>query len=219
MLFNTIQEKAPTRLKKKRQRCLEEDELTCSSPSLSIKSEEKTTKCFENDDFNFSITSLSANGIPKPVLRKKQTSKSFLKKSVRFDSVEIREHEITLEINPCVSSGPAVGLGWGHRDLPYRNVDQFERKRPAHRSIEDCRMSQQHREFLLLEFGYCRSEIHAAVVETIKLRHQRQLSSEALGFDKALIAKEWVLRKVKKLTKKRSRHRKEEEWLWKNAQK
>jgi len=124
-------------------------------------------------------------------------------KSVQFNYIEIREHERLMDVNPSVSSGPAVGLGWLHYDFPIKyDVLEYELARiPQRRSHKlQFQMPRYHRETLLLDLGYSRQDITANMKEINVTKRQRRISIRQRHFDKVFLAGEytsqWIQQKI-----------------------
>ena len=106
------------------------------------------------------------------------------KKSVSFDKVQVRNYGYILTINPAVTSGPSIGLGWNYnakKDEKY-SVERFEssKEMEATRKSKDMMLSREEREQLLVSLGYSRKEIASVVRKTIRLKHQRKVTVQNL---------------------------------------
>merc|ERR1711933_80784 len=78
-----------------------------------------------------------------------------------FATVEIREYQQSIVVNPWVSPGPAVGLGWDYHDIPTKfDIMEFESTRALQRrSYYELIMPKHQRETILLNMGYSRREL------------------------------------------------------------
>ena len=120
------------------------------------------------------------------------------KKTISWDSVEIREYPIVLAVNPATKMGPSVELGWNyfladniectHHDEeavavePYQiengiiTVDLYEAIRPSagrhHQVLREMYLNSYEREALLEKF-YSAEEITQAVNEKKALAAER----------------------------------------------
>ena len=148
-----------------------------------------------------------------------QTSPPTLKKSVSFASIYIREHCRDICLNPSVSSGPAVGLGWDFCDHPTGyDVSLFEETRPPRRSRSEFQLPRPVREQILLQdTGVSRQELVAAVRSINVAKRQRQHSVASQDADGAHMAFEWVSGKMKKMVGRKVSYAKEEQRLWTQA--
>jgi hypothetical protein len=111
-------------------------------------------------------------------------SETILKSKVSFDKVQIRSYRYILTINPAVTSGPSIGLGWefdSKKDEQF-SVEDFEASKEfdTSRTSKDMMLSRQERENLLLSLGYSRKEIASMVRQTIRLKHQRKVTVQNL---------------------------------------
>jgi hypothetical protein len=141
-----------------------------------------------------------------------------MKKSVSFASIFIREHCRDICLNPSVSSGPAVGLGWDFHDHPTGyDVSLFEETRPPRRTRAEFQLPRPVRERLLQETGVSRQELVAAVRAINVAKRQRQHSIATQETEGAALAIEWMSGKVKKIVGRKPSYAKEEERLWTQA--
>ena len=101
------------------------------------------------------------------------SSKIFLKSGVSFDSVQVRHYAQVLVESPCISSGPAVGLGWNFEELPSMTLDEAE---SISKESPSCSMilTRHEREVIVRDAGYSQKEIAAAVRRSLKAKHQRR---------------------------------------------
>lgn len=148
-----------------------------------------------------------------------QTSPSSnMKKSVSFASIFIREHCRDICLNPSVSSGPAVGLGWDFHDHPTGyDVSLFEETRPPRRTRSEFQLPRPVRERLLQDTGISKQELVAAVRAINVAKRQRQHSVATQDTDGAAMAIEWMSGKVKKIVGRKPSYAKEEQRLWTQA--
>jgi hypothetical protein len=144
---------------------------------------------------------------------------SHSKRSVQFVSVTIREHARDIDVNPSVSSGPALGLGWAYNDhaAPYDFLD-FEDTKPPPRARSEFQMPRSVRERLLGEHGVHPTDMANAVRLANLGRRQRAATMAAQEVEEVTLAVEWVQRKMQRVLKKRQSYEKEEQQLWVNAQ-
>jgi hypothetical protein len=130
-----------------------------------------------------------------------------LKKSVSFQSILIREYSRDVDVNPSVSSGPAMGFGWNFQDRPAYDLETFEENRPPHRSRAELKMSHSDRVFILQDHGVTRSDIQSSIRSINIAKRQRQASLAKRVGEHLILARERVRRKVGKLTKCRGRRK------------
>jgi hypothetical protein len=95
-------------------------------------------------------------------------------KGVWFHTVQVRYYERILDINPAVTSGAAIGLGWrykrGGHDV---SVNEWESQRGDRRS-KGLIMPEHLREGLLKELGYTQEDIAEASRIIRKAKDRRQ---------------------------------------------
>jgi hypothetical protein len=122
---------------------------------------------------------------------------------VRFDKVLVRNYGSILTINPAVTAGPAVGLGWefdSKKDETY-SVGDFETSKARsgpRRSSDELTIGRQDREQLLLSLGYSQKEIADFVRQTIRIKNQRKQTVQNLN----LLPMEEILEKASRKVKR-----------------
>jgi hypothetical protein len=123
------------------------------------------------------------------------------KRSVGFQDVRVRNYDQVLTLNPAVTSGPALGLGWDYSDEEENyTLDEFERSRE--RSRRDSRsliLSRHERETLLLTLGYSQKELADAIRKTIRLKNQRKQTIANLNVSPVEEFLEKATRRVKRV--------------------
>lgn len=158
---------------------------------------------------------------PPPRTRSCLTAKpkqSLLKKSVSFDSLTIREYSLIPEINPSVSGGPAVGLGWDYSVmLDSVDISQYETTRPPRRQRSELAMPSNVRINLLTEHNCTRSEMNRATKQSQVLRDERQSTRALQELERVQVMMESLRRKLKRW-RMRTTTKKEMEQLWIQAQ-
>ena len=141
--------------------------------------------------------SLSAQG-PQPSGETfARHSKRTIPRSVSFDSVEIRCYERILDINPCTSSGPSVGLGWKYVQIPPKKVDEVVPKPCT--SASSMVLSRDVREAIVRDLGYSQREIASAIRISLKAKNQRRQTVNNLHAQRMEEMVEKSSRKVKRL--------------------
>jgi hypothetical protein len=92
------------------------------------------------------------------------------RRRISFGKVQVRTFERILEVHPCTSSGPSLGLGWMYEDDSPQTIDWLKAKRGA----DKLRMSRDKRELLVREeLGYTSREVALAIRECLKIKNQR----------------------------------------------
>jgi hypothetical protein len=95
------------------------------------------------------------------------------RRTVSFNTVEIREYVRTLGDNPSVRSGPALSLGWIVVDSCILPLSLYEHQRPPKVGSVDLIVPRIIREEMLREEGITRSEIAAANRESFRIKQNR----------------------------------------------
>eukprot|EP00546_Thalassionema_frauenfeldii_P005607 CAMPEP_0178925572 /NCGR_PEP_ID=MMETSP0786-20121207/17993_1 /TAXON_ID=186022 /ORGANISM="Thalassionema frauenfeldii, Strain CCMP 1798" /LENGTH=189 /DNA_ID=CAMNT_0020600481 /DNA_START=273 /DNA_END=840 /DNA_ORIENTATION=- len=122
-----------------------------------------------------------------------------------------------MDVNPAVSSGPAVSLSWDYEDVPITlSISKFESKRPPRRCKEEMQMPRDYREGLLREGGFTRSDLMNSIKD-IQMSQKKRFQSRN-DCQKAAEVTEWCRRRLLKLTGLRRNYQKDEALLWKQAQ-
>jgi hypothetical protein len=102
-------------------------------------------------------------------------------RSVQFSTVSVRYFKRILDVNPSVTSGPAIGLGWIYRNGKAMTVDQWESSREySVRESGDLVIPRQEREMMLAQLGYTQQDIAQAVREIRKAKDMRRTTVENL---------------------------------------
>lgn len=102
-------------------------------------------------------------------------------RSIRFDTVEIREHAVILGCNPAVTKGPPLTIGWETLSTSIQSVNEYERNRPLRRSPMFLKLSQTERRSLLKERGFTSEEFSMAesYVEEVKKSRAESASEKS----------------------------------------
>lgn len=108
-----------------------------------------------------------------------QPPKQFSNKKLAWSNLEFHNHEIVLEVNPAVSSGPPIGIGWNVLSSHRCSIDEYERLRPPRRQHEQLAMPRMVREMMLTEQGYGRSDWQAMEQEIRRIQNSRRGNAEA----------------------------------------
>mmetsp|Transcript_18039 Transcript_18039/g.44888 ORF Transcript_18039/g.44888 Transcript_18039/m.44888 type:complete len:339 (+) Transcript_18039:231-1247(+) len=162
-----------------------------SSPSVTYSSKNKifrTTRAPEPPKVSSSVSKLAdiqSETTETTSSNSSQGDKPIKKKrSVSFCEVKIRNYERILEVNPSVTSGPAVGLGWNYspeEDEIY-SVQNFEEVREFSRcnSTDELALPRDKREHLLRSWGYTQREIAGSVRTILRSKNQRKQTVQNL---------------------------------------
>eukprot|EP00543_Licmophora_paradoxa_P004667 CAMPEP_0202453004 /NCGR_PEP_ID=MMETSP1360-20130828/11091_1 /ASSEMBLY_ACC=CAM_ASM_000848 /TAXON_ID=515479 /ORGANISM="Licmophora paradoxa, Strain CCMP2313" /LENGTH=244 /DNA_ID=CAMNT_0049071993 /DNA_START=84 /DNA_END=815 /DNA_ORIENTATION=+ len=94
-------------------------------------------------------------------------------RSVSFQSLKIREYNMTLGDHPNSSSGPPIQLDWTHANEKELDLEKYESARLPRRKRKQLKMSYQKREKILEREGFTMDSIKEAWIECVKIRQQR----------------------------------------------
>eukprot|EP00529_Nitzschia_sp_RCC80_P026573 CAMPEP_0113494544 /NCGR_PEP_ID=MMETSP0014_2-20120614/29159_1 /TAXON_ID=2857 /ORGANISM="Nitzschia sp." /LENGTH=279 /DNA_ID=CAMNT_0000388435 /DNA_START=54 /DNA_END=893 /DNA_ORIENTATION=+ /assembly_acc=CAM_ASM_000159 len=178
---------------------LSSSSLSCSSTACcdDTESEKSTSSSSTTDESSSSSSSSSANGdddddqenaTSSPTTTATDTSTTtdadaLRPSKVRFSTVEIREHNMTMGDNPSVSSGIPVTIEWNHANEFVCDLDVYEKLRPERRGRYDLVLPRSHRTALCYQSaGYSRSEIlkQVKVVSVTKNERRRSIQYQRL---------------------------------------
>jgi hypothetical protein len=106
--------------------------------------------------------------------RKEKRRKSARRKkvqSVSFGRVHVRFYERILEVHPCTSAGPSLGLGWNFvEEERSEKIDWYKINKPC----QEFRLSRSKREQILGELGYNPRDLARAIRRCLKIKKQRR---------------------------------------------
>lgn len=101
------------------------------------------------------------------------------KKSVRFDSVEIREYATILGCNPGgIKGGPPLTIDWEPLNAKILALEEYESTRGPRRKVAFLRLSKEEREQLLVDLGFNPLEIQLADQLCEAIRSSRGASAQ-----------------------------------------
>jgi hypothetical protein len=118
---------------------------------------------------------------------------------VSFHVVQVRYYERILALNPSVSSGPPVGIGWRFNKGGQMTVDEWELQRGETRSAVACILPRHVREKMLKEWLFTPKDIADGVRSVMKAKNQRRTTISNLNAAGVEEAAEKVSRRVKGL--------------------
>jgi hypothetical protein len=125
------------------------------------------------------------------------------KRSVSFCEVQVRNYDRVLTVNPSVTSGPAVGLGWNYdvNEDQHYSIQKFEDSRELTRrcSIKELALPRSYREELVRSLGYTQREIASSTRQIIRLKNQRKQTIQNLHASSMEEFIEKATRKVKRV--------------------
>jgi hypothetical protein len=104
------------------------------------------------------------------------------RKSIRFDTIEIREYARTVGDNPSCSSGPPLTIDWIYDTSLIIPVKEFEENRPPRRTYSQLIVGGAERqEMLLKEWNIPKHEVVNAIRSTIRAKNQRRRTLINIG--------------------------------------
>jgi hypothetical protein len=119
--------------------------------------------------------------------------------SVSFDSVRVRYYERIIDINPAVTNGAAVGIGWRYKRGGRFDIEEWESNRMNTRTSKELLLPKHVREAILKDLGYTQQDIAAAVRVILKAKNKRRQTVQNLGAESMEEAVEAASRKVKSI--------------------
>lgn len=138
---------------------------------------------------------------------------SGVKKSVSFNTLTIREYSQIPDINPSVSSGPPIGLGWDFEVLGSVDISKYEELRPPRRIRSELNIPAAMRQKMLRE-DFSLADVNRATKLSNVGRSQRRSTSALQEMEGTQIFMESATRKIKRWVKgKTTRAEQEELWL------
>lgn len=118
---------------------------------------------------------------------------------VSFHVVQVRYYERILDINPSVTAGPPVGIGWRFKKGGQVTVDEWELQRGETRKSTSLVLPRHVREAMLKESGYTNKDIADVVRLVMKAKNQRRTTVSNLNASGVEEAVERAARRVKGL--------------------
>ena len=119
-------------------------------------------------------------------------------KKVSFAIVQIRYYERILDINPSVTAGPAIAIGWRYKSGGKLAIEDWEmRKGDNLRRANELLLPKHVREAMLKEVGFTQRDIAEAVRVIIKAKNKRKQTVQNLGAEAMEEAIELAARRVK----------------------
>lgn len=154
-----------------------------------------TVETSDNDDDELSLlsdisTPSSQNGFQAPLTPEEtaweeetfQKSGSPSSSKVSFSYVQVRYYERILEINPAVTNGPAIGIGWRFKRGRKIGVDEWEHQRENFgREGSELILPRPLRERILYDVGYNQKQIAQAIRVIRRAKERRKVTVQNLG--------------------------------------
>jgi len=116
-----------------------------------------------------------AQPLPKSALKKtyRESPPIGPSRSVSFNSVQFREHNITLGDHPSSANGPPIQLDWEAKNESTMDLERYEEDRKPRRKRRQLKMSFREREEHLTASGFTIDQLKNAWMEALKIRQQR----------------------------------------------
>jgi len=140
---------------------------------------------------------------------KKQVNIKRTSSSVSFDSITIREYDLTLGDHPDCSWGPPLSLDWDFDEVHEGCVIQYEEQRAPKRKPRQMVQSSIRRKAYLKSIGYTDEDIEVATKDVGAARTKRFLTRKAASIIPLESALESACRKFKRALSKKAKDKKE----------
>jgi len=130
-----------------------------------------------------------------------KTEKS--KRKIHFGDVCVRDYEMILGDNPCVTYGPPVTIDWDYVEYNPIPVDEYEFQHFPRRSLREMGMNYYRRKNLLALAGHSEEELKMAKKEVNKCKSNRYMTRQLASYPvfKMEATIESALRKCRRLLK------------------
>ena len=130
------------------------------------------------------------------------------RRSIKFDTVEVRSYSRILGDNPACTGGPPTQLGWDYNVECNTTLDDYEEKRqPLRPRIELALTPFMRRYSMHNDFGFSHEEITIACKGIQKIRKQRARSKRSvLRMEKRFWAVGKMLRRIGNTFRKKKIH-------------
>lgn len=122
--------------------------------------------------------------------------------NVSWDRIEVREYDITIGDNPCVSYGPPIGLDWRYTVLGTVGIDEFEENRHPRRNIREMMMNYYHRVDLLESYDFTENDVKIVMKDINRVKMRRAFTNACLPYAKVEEVVASALRKTKRAMKR-----------------
>jgi len=137
---------------------------------------------------------------------------------VRFDMVVVHEHPIIVGDNPGGIKGTPMTIAWEAVETLTVPLDQYEDCRAPHRRpMAEMRMKAAHRENVLRNLGFSRTDLQFGAKQATIVRNRRRLTNASTSTDARDEQLEKMRRKVFNVVTLGSRKRKEKAYLKKHV--
>jgi hypothetical protein len=123
---------------------------------------------------------------------------------VAFDSVHVRYYEPAIDINPSVSSGPAVGLSWKVHNEVKTSVNTWQAEREGKiRRNKELLIPRRVRQGMLIDLGYTQKDIAKATRSIVAAKNQRRQTIQNLKYESLEERVEKAVRTILKFGRKK----------------
>ena len=151
-------------------------------------------------DSSSSLASISdMSNPPLTSAIKSSSSSSFIKKTVRFQSVEIAQYHMQLGDNPSADGLPLC-LAWESDFKLVYELEEYETSKPAPRHRNQFWMPPKYREEVLMRLGVTGSEMLRTSTEMKKIQKSRSRSIKNQKWDKLHLMMEESKQTLKRIT-------------------
>jgi len=178
----------------------------------------------EEDDDDVTIERVGNENLLPPSILKKESSTSLpsspkgkckkqvnikrTSSSVSFNSITIREYDLTLGDHPDCSWGPPLSLDWDFDEVHEGCVIQYEEQRAPKRKPRQMVQSSIRRKAYLKSIGYTDEDIEVATKNVGAARTKRFLTRKAVSVIPLESAFESACRKFKRVLSKTAKEKK-----------
>ena len=116
---------------------------------------------------------------------------------VKFNSIQIRNYDITLGDNPSCKYGPPIALDWSYIEMEPISIDSYEEKRrnPPRKKRQMLMQSRNRANLLKISAGVTDDELASVMDELRKIQKQRNMTRMTLPLMKLQDAAESASRK------------------------
>jgi hypothetical protein len=125
---------------------------------------------------------------------------SATRRNIKFESVKVREYNVTIGDHPNCYSGAPVQLDWDYDELSACDIEEYENERGPRRSHTQMFMNKRYRNQVLQEAGHTEDELIKAEKDVQKIQRQRELTKMMLPFSKVEEVCASAKRKTKRLS-------------------
>jgi hypothetical protein len=157
----------------------------------------RTRSILKKDDSDLELsTSSKTTALSSDSSEDGERERPFNPIHVKFDSIQVRDYDITLGDNPSCSFGPPLSLDWDYDENEPVCIDKYEEGRHPRRKMYQMHMlSRQRANLLKREAGTTDDEMEKIMDEMRKIQKGRNMTKAGLPFSKIHEAAESATRK------------------------